>query len=86
MSGSVSPTKAALSGCWPLTVLSSTLLGRRMWPELRNRSLGRILPRAMPVMSGMTHSTSWMRCWDRKSWMLGLDGRIEVTIFDQIEA
>jgi len=32
------------------------------------------LPRAMPVMSGMTHSTSWMRCWVKKASMaLGVD-------------
>jgi hypothetical protein len=59
--------KRAIVGLLAVAVLSSTLLGSRISPEARNRSRGRILPRAMPVMSGMTHSTSWMRCCVRNS-------------------
>jgi hypothetical protein len=44
----------------------------------------------MPVMSGMTHSTSWMRCWVKKASMAlgvdmgragGGDGQILVLVF-----
>ena len=65
------------SGYSPVTVWMKMLSGRRSESssiERRNFSPGRILPRAMPLMSAMMHSTSVTWCSRSQLWKSGVVG------------